>query len=170
MIYDEKKVEALSENVLKKIREKIKSEIADAFYSEMSDYLYEHYDNAADRVRKLLMDELVEDVNSNPKNTSFKPIRDKIFSDNKDIFLEYITDEKIKESIEKIIWGYDHRKYPFSWKWEEYVAKHIKNNLSEYAKSDMVLSELNAEIEALTRQVTNLEELIDRLRCEIEEG
>lgn len=160
---DKDTVRTLAENVLGELTKKIKDDLSEAFYSEMNGYIYEHYENARARVENELLDKLVNQYTNDPEYYKFYKLRLAIFDDNKDKILPSLTDEAIKESIEKVVHRYTHKDYTFEWQWFDGLAQFMCEHYGLFADSERFN-------QAYTRKVENLENRVKYLEQQLQEA
>lgn len=167
-LFDQKQVEALAEKVLGKMKESIKSDIADKMYDELSQYLYEHYTNVEYKIQNDLIRTITEEFVKDPRQYKFKPLRKKLFEENKEELVGLLTDEQILGSVEKIVWDYSHKEHGFKWKWEEMIAKFVLNNIDEYKDNERIQQMFAREIKrkddiirSLEQRLTEVEEALN---------
>jgi len=157
-LYNEKKVEELSEKVITSVKEKIQEDVSNSIYQELSNYLYDHYENAKNRVEKELIEQITEEFVKDKKAYKYKKLRDKIFIENRGELTRQLTEEKIFESIEKMVCGYTHKEHAFKWRWEEGIAKIIIKNIDKFKENERIQKMFAIELERKQSRINWLEE------------
>jgi hypothetical protein len=159
-LFTEEQVENVSEKILLNLKERIKDQIADSFYKETHNYLHEHYDNFKNGLKQDLIKEITDEYISNPANYQFRALRDRLFEENKDAILPALTDQVIKQSMEKILYEYTHTNAQFSWKWKEGIANLIIKNWDLFKDDERINNVFRREKENLEAKMVELKKRI----------
>ena len=165
-MFKEQDVEKVANKILSSTKEKIKEQLADEFYKEMQELLYEHYDNFRETEERKLIKEIADDFARSPREYKYEKLRDKIFQENKETFLQEITEEKIEEAFKKIMWDYTHLNFPFRWKWEERAADFIYQNLETFLDKPVVQIKLLEKIRDLENKVSDYQQKLERVETD----
>ena len=160
-VFTEKQVDEVSAKILKLTIDKFKDELSGKFYNEMSSFLYEHYSNASDTIHKRLIDEITEEFVTNPKDYKFLKLRQKLFNENKELFISILTDEAIEKSVNNIIWQNTNNDYHFSWKWIDAIIRIIGENWHKFKDDERVNNGLLRKIDSLKSQISHLQEKLN---------
>lgn len=160
-IFTEQEVIEVSEKILSKTIDRIKNEIEGKFYNEMKDFLYQHYDNISDDVHKKLIQEISDEFISDPNNYKFVSLRRKMFDENKDLMIDILTDEFIKNKMEDVFWQRFNNDNFFKFKWVEGIVKLISENYNEIIKDESINSALLKEIKNLKEKNIYLQNKIN---------
>ena len=99
-VFTEQQVEEVSEKILKSTIKKVKSELTNNFYNEMNDFIYQHYNNASDKIHERLIEEITDEFIAEPKDYKFLKLRQKLFNENKEVLTTIlIDDERINNGL-----------------------------------------------------------------------
>lgn len=160
-IFTEQDINEVSQKILVKSIAKIKEEIGTNFYHELDSWIYEHYDNAKDKIEKELIAEIVEGFVEDPMLSKYAKLRQKLFSENKELLTKTLTDEVIQKSVEAVIWGHTNIEYQFNWKWKDAVVTIILENLDKFKDDERINDGLIRQINILKSQIVKLQKHID---------
>jgi len=157
-------VNDVSEKILKSTIDKITNALGDSFYNEISSFLYDHYSNSSDKIKDALINEMSDAFINDPANNKFKALRDKIFKENKDEILEYLTNDAIYQSVEKVILEYTHKNYIFNWQWKDGIYKFIKENWDLFKNDERINMKLNNDIDRLNAVIVELKRKLNDIK------
>jgi hypothetical protein len=169
LIYDEKKVAEIAEKILDSTKEKIKEQIANEYYKELDGYLYEHYTNNKDRIKKEMIKEISDEYVANPSNYQFGELRKKIFEENKDAIVGALTDDAIFKNMDDVLREYTHRNSTWGWRWKDGIVNLIKKNWDLFKDDERIVSGLGREIENLKYQNKQLQERLSAISGSVNE-
>ncbi len=160
-IFTEQDINEVSQKILVKSIAKIKEEIGTNFYHELDNWIYEHYANAKDKIEKELIAEIVEEFIESPMDGKYAKLREKLFSENKEMLTKTLTDGVIQKSVEAVIWGHTNIEYRFNWKWKDAVVTIILENLDKFKDDERINDGLIRQINILKSQIVKLQKHID---------
>lgn len=158
----QEEIEGVAKSVFDKAIEKIKAEITDNYYNEITSYLYEHFSNFNDRVRRDMIEKLAEEFGSDPSKYEYAKIRKSAYESHKDEILASLTKEVIESGISKAMKGYCDEAYHYSWQWKDEIAKFIIGNKYLFLDDERI----NAKF---LRELQNKDEYIESLKRQIQE-
>lgn len=165
-IFTDKEAEDVAEKVLASVRDKIKEQIGDSIYTHLSGFLYEHYTNHKEKIREELIREITEEFVNNPSSYVFSNLRKKLWQENKVGLTATLTDEAIKNSVEKIIHQYTHKEYPFSWQWKDAIVKIILENWDSFKDDGRINAAFGRELDRRQNYITHLEQKLREISQE----
>jgi len=168
-VFTEKQVDEVSDKILKSTIEKVKSELSDSFYNEMSSFIYEHYMNASDNIHENLIEEITEELVTDPKNYKFFKLRRKLFNENKEVLTKLLTDEAIEKTVENVIWEHTDKGYHFNWKWADAIVRIIGENWHKFKDDERVNNGLLRQIDQLKSQISHLQEKLNDVQNVVSE-
>lgn len=157
-LYNEGEVIKLADEVTKSVAEKCKEMICDASYDTMSSYLYEHYTNNKEKIEGELIASITEEYVKNPTEYKYAKLRKKMWDEHKKEMTEVLTDEAIKESVEKVIMDYTHRDYHFEWQWKDAIARIILERWDVFKDDKRINDAFGRERDSLQSEVRYLKE------------
>jgi len=163
-LFTPEQVEEISGKVLSSITKGIKEQIGDAFYDQMSSYLFEHFNNADDKIRQTLIEQITEQFVKDPTSYKFHELRKKLFNENKEEITKTLTDEMIHDRVEDVIRRYTHdRGYSYAWQWREGVARAIINNWPLFKDSKEIQQVFGNELENKQSHINRLEARLNEI-------
>ena len=166
-LFTEEKVSEVAEKILAATRDKFFEQLNQSFYKETSDYLYEHYNNFHDGLKKDLIKEITEEFVSDPTSYQFREFRSQLFKEHKTEISSALTDQAIYETLETIILNYSHKDATFSWRWNEGLANFLLTNFDKFKDNERFNSPLLKEIERLKYTINNMQSKINSLYSQI---
>lgn len=159
-IFAEEAVTRISEKILQSTKDKIKEQIAEEFFKEVEIYLFEIYDKFKEKIETDLIKEITEEYILTPDKYKYAQLRKKMFLENKELFIDLLTDEMIQKNIECVILQYTADDYYFSWRWKDGIGNFILNNIDMFENDERVISKLTREITSLKLQLSKLKSLL----------
>lgn len=156
-VFTEQQVKEVSEKILKQTIKKVKSELTNNFYNEMDDFIYQHYNNASDKIHERLIEEITDEFIAEPKDNKFLKLRQKLFNENKEVLTTILIDEAIKKSVENIIWQYTDKSYYFNYIWTDAIVRIIGENWHKFKDDERINNGLLRQIERLKSQISDLQ-------------
>lgn len=162
-VFIEQDVVDVSNKILSKTIEEIKNELSNSFYDEMGSYLYEQYDNVKDKIKKELIQELADEFVKDPTNYKYSAIRKKLFEENKELLTAAVSKELMEKGISDVVWGYLSEGNMFNWRWAEYVARFIKENIFDLVGNSYVGDKLLLQIRSQQQTINYLNQRVSDL-------
>lgn len=156
-IFGEKHEEVASK-IFESLIDKLKDSLSGEFYKEMQDYMYQHYENHQDRIRKKLIEELCDKYIEDPAAQQFRELRAKIFYENRDEIIASLTDDAIRANMSAILFDSVSHKNLFSWQWKDAIVDLVKKNWNLFKDDERVDGALLREIGSLKRQIEDLQQ------------
>jgi len=162
-LYTEENIKDFSSKFSKQISEKLKDDLVDDFYNITQDYIYEHYNNFKDKIEGELISQITEEYIKEPTAYKFSKLRKKMFSEHKEELISILTDEAIKENVEKIIHKYTHKDYSFEWQWKDSIAQIILEKWDMFKDDERIKSYFGRELERKNKKIEYLEKQIQEI-------
>jgi hypothetical protein len=163
----------LSEEAFKEINQSILKELKTSFedaktilFNRIDDWYLDHFDNCSEQLKRRLIREIQQAFKENPFSIEHRALLDILWQENKESLLETWLDHHIETAFNKLIHDYTHLNMPFSWKWKEFVAKYIVDNVEFFLKDSLSENQLLHEIHDLKAEKCRLERLVDLLEEE----
>lgn len=156
-VFTEEQVASVSDKILKKSLEGIANDLQNNFYNEMGLFLYEHYNNAKDKIEGDLISEITDQFIRDPMKNRYAELRRKLFLENKDMLVRTLTDEAIQKSVEDVIEQYTHRDYHFAWRWKDAIVRIILENWTDLQGDERINTGLLRKIDQLQSQIFELQ-------------
>ena len=162
-LFTEAQVTELANKLYEKRYEKMIGDFDTHFYDDIQDFLYEHYENATDKIKRNLLHNLCKEFIQDPENNKYSNLRQKLFQENKEMLTNILTDDAIKTSVDKAINHWTHKEHPFHWKYKEGIVNFIVDNkelfeddtwinksfLLKFNRQDDIIRQLKNEINEL---------------------
>lgn len=162
-LFTEEQVNEVSQKILKSSISKITEELSNSFYQEMDNYLFEHFENAKQKIENTLISEITEEFIKNPTDYKYAKLREKLFLENKETLIKTLTDEAIFRNVENIMLSYTHKNHDFGWMWKDAIIRIIAENWHTFKDDERVNNRLLRQIENLKLQISNLQQKINEL-------
>ena len=125
-VFTEQQVEEVSEKILKSTIKKVKSELTNNFYNEMNDFIYQHYNNASDKIHERLIEEITDEFIAEPKDYKFLKLRQKLFNENKEVLTTILISELLIDFYKSLdFWSGENKQNLAEFKVNEYLKSNL---------------------------------------------
>lgn len=156
-LFTEEQVVTVSDKILAKVLPDIQKNLTSVFYKELQEYLFEHYENSSDEIKRSLIKDLSDNFVQDPKNYKFKSIRDKLFTENKEVLTKVLTEEFVESAVTSLIlFKFSDNNFD-GYRWKEGVVTFIKQNWNTFKDDTIIENSLLNVIKQLNYRIESLE-------------